>query len=146
VSGQLHAPAALLTGKEPRYPLYRRLGGPESCSGHGGEEKNFQPPPGIDKDIPLFSYVFLPLFNNVAASVYPRNLISETSYLSCLRFGPVVSIINPVRPSFGLGGKKPSCVSILSTDDKRLRCKSWVYSTQKLERNGRTPAHILSAN
>jgi hypothetical protein len=34
-------------GKSPWYPLDRRLGGPQSCSWHGGEEKNSQPPPGI---------------------------------------------------------------------------------------------------
>jgi hypothetical protein len=45
VSGQLHAPAALPPGKEPWYPLDRRLGGPQSRSGRGGEEKNSQPPP-----------------------------------------------------------------------------------------------------
>jgi hypothetical protein len=27
---------ALAQGKDPRYPLYRRLGGPQSRSGHGG--------------------------------------------------------------------------------------------------------------
>jgi hypothetical protein len=37
VSGQRHAPAALYSqGKDPRYPLYRRLGGPQSRSGHRG--------------------------------------------------------------------------------------------------------------
>jgi hypothetical protein len=35
VSGQLHAPAA--QGKCPCYPLGRRLGGPQSHSGRGGE-------------------------------------------------------------------------------------------------------------
>jgi hypothetical protein len=40
VSGQLHAPVALPAGKEPRYTLDRRLGGPQSRSGRGGEEKN----------------------------------------------------------------------------------------------------------
>jgi hypothetical protein len=30
------------------YPLDRRLGGPQSRSGRGGEEKNFQSPPGIE--------------------------------------------------------------------------------------------------
>jgi hypothetical protein len=30
-------------GKSPCYPLDRRLGGPQSMSGRGGEEKNFQP-------------------------------------------------------------------------------------------------------
>jgi hypothetical protein len=35
-------------GKSPWYPLDRRLSGPESRSGRGGEEKNSQPPPGIE--------------------------------------------------------------------------------------------------
>jgi hypothetical protein len=37
-----------LQGKRPRYPLDRRLGGIQSRSGHGGEEKNSQPPPRIE--------------------------------------------------------------------------------------------------
>jgi hypothetical protein len=51
VSGQLHAPAALHQGKEPLLPLDRRLGGPQSRSGHGGEEKNSQPLPGFEAPI-----------------------------------------------------------------------------------------------
>jgi hypothetical protein len=39
-------------GKSPRCPLDRGLGGPQSRSGHGGEEKNFQPPPGIEPQKP----------------------------------------------------------------------------------------------
>jgi len=35
-------------GKEPQYPLDRRLGGPQSRAGRGGEEKNSQLPPGIE--------------------------------------------------------------------------------------------------
>jgi hypothetical protein len=35
-------------GKSSWYPLDRRLGGPQSHSGRGGEEKNSQPPPGIE--------------------------------------------------------------------------------------------------
>jgi hypothetical protein len=38
VSSQLHAPAALLQRKSRWYPLDRRLGGPQSRSGRGGEE------------------------------------------------------------------------------------------------------------
>jgi len=34
-------------GKSPQYLLDRRLGGPQSHYGHGGEEKNLQPLPGI---------------------------------------------------------------------------------------------------
>jgi len=33
--------------KIPWYPIDRRLGGPQSHSGCGGEEKNSQPPPRI---------------------------------------------------------------------------------------------------
>jgi hypothetical protein len=43
MSGQLHAPTALPTGKSPQYPFYRRLGGPQSCSGQYGEVKIFDP-------------------------------------------------------------------------------------------------------
>jgi hypothetical protein len=35
-------------GKSPRYPLDRRLGGPQSPSGRSGEEKNFQTSPGFE--------------------------------------------------------------------------------------------------
>jgi hypothetical protein len=48
VNGQLHAPAALPQGKSPRYPSDRRLGGSQSRSGRGGEEKNSKTPPGIE--------------------------------------------------------------------------------------------------
>jgi hypothetical protein len=53
VSGQLHAPAALPPGKRPWYPLDRRLGGPQSRSGRGGEEKNSQPPPESNPDLSI---------------------------------------------------------------------------------------------
>jgi hypothetical protein len=41
MSGQLHAPAALPPEKSPRYPFYRRLGGPQSKSGRYGEVNIF---------------------------------------------------------------------------------------------------------
>jgi hypothetical protein len=51
VSGQLHATAALPQGKSCWYPLDRRLGGPRSRSGRGGEEKNSQSLPGLEPPI-----------------------------------------------------------------------------------------------
>jgi hypothetical protein len=36
-----------LQGKSPCYPVDRRLGGPQSQYGYGGEEKNSQPLPGL---------------------------------------------------------------------------------------------------
>jgi hypothetical protein len=38
-------------GKSPWYLLDRRLGGPKSRSGRGGEEKNSQPLPGLEPPI-----------------------------------------------------------------------------------------------
>jgi hypothetical protein len=35
-------------GKNPWYPIDRRLGGLQSRSGRGGEEKNSQPLPGLE--------------------------------------------------------------------------------------------------
>jgi hypothetical protein len=48
VSGQPPTPPVLSQGKNAWYPLDRRLDGPQSQSGHGSEEKNSQPPPGIE--------------------------------------------------------------------------------------------------
>jgi hypothetical protein len=53
VSGQLHVPAALTPGKESCYPLARRLGGPQSRSGRGGEEKNSKPPQESNPRTPI---------------------------------------------------------------------------------------------
>jgi hypothetical protein len=47
-SDQLHAPVALPPGKEPHCPLDRNLGGPQSRSGRGVEEKNSQPLQGFE--------------------------------------------------------------------------------------------------
>jgi hypothetical protein len=40
-------------GKSPYYPLYRRLGGPQSRSGRGGEDNNSQPSSGIEPQNPI---------------------------------------------------------------------------------------------
>jgi hypothetical protein len=63
MSGQLHAPAALSSGKQPQYPLCRRLGGPQSQSGRYEEEKCFLPLKGIEPrfiDSPTCSLVAIP--------------------------------------------------------------------------------------
>jgi hypothetical protein len=48
VSDQVYAPPTYPQGKSLRYPFDRRLGGPQNRSGHGVEERNFQPPAGIE--------------------------------------------------------------------------------------------------
>jgi hypothetical protein len=40
-----------MEGKNPWHPLYRRLGGLQSRSERGGEEKNPQPLPGLEPSI-----------------------------------------------------------------------------------------------
>jgi hypothetical protein len=42
---------ALPLGKNPWYPLDRRLGGSQSQFGCGGEEKNSHPQPGLEPPI-----------------------------------------------------------------------------------------------
>jgi hypothetical protein len=51
VIGQLHARTLYLQGKSPWYQLDRRLGGHQSRSARGGEEKNSQPLPGLEPPI-----------------------------------------------------------------------------------------------
>jgi hypothetical protein len=48
VNGQLHATAALPSGKEPTVPIGYETGGPQSRSGRGSEENNSQSPPEIE--------------------------------------------------------------------------------------------------
>jgi hypothetical protein len=45
VGGQRHAQAVLPPGKGTRYPLYRRLGGPQALS---GQVLKISPPPVFD--------------------------------------------------------------------------------------------------
>jgi hypothetical protein len=52
VSGQLHDLDRFTTReKAPWYPLDRRMGGPQSRSGRGGEEIYSQPLPGFETPI-----------------------------------------------------------------------------------------------
>jgi hypothetical protein len=47
VSGYLHTLTTLPHGKNPQYPLNRRLDGPQKCSGQFGEKRNLLLLPGI---------------------------------------------------------------------------------------------------
>jgi hypothetical protein len=48
VSGQFHAPEALLPGKEILVPIRLEAGWAQSRFGRGGEERNSQPPLGTE--------------------------------------------------------------------------------------------------
>jgi hypothetical protein len=56
--------------------LDRRLGGPHSRSGRGGEEKNSQPPPGIEpQNLVAIPTELSRLFRNPYIFSKPRNYV-----------------------------------------------------------------------
>jgi hypothetical protein len=60
--------------RSPRYSLDRRLGGPQSRSGRGGEEKNSQPLPGLEP----------PIFHPVA-----QRYTTEVSWILLRKYGKI---------------------------------------------------------
>jgi hypothetical protein len=77
----------------PQHPLDRRLIGPQSQSGHGGEEKISQPLPGFEP--PIFQFIAQSYITEL--SWLPR--VSEYGLeSSCLREEPVASSIKCKLP------------------------------------------------
>jgi hypothetical protein len=89
VGGQRHAPAALPPGKETRYPLYRRLGGPQ---GRSGRLRKISPPPGID---PRTVQPVASRYTNCAIPAqynrYFCQITRKTKGHNCCRYCPTVS-------------------------------------------------------
>jgi hypothetical protein len=81
VRGQLHTRPLYPQGNSSWYPVDRRLGGPQSRSGRGGEEKNSQSLPGFE-----------PPFIQLAAQSY-------TTELSWLLFQNSILIISSATTS-----------------------------------------------
>jgi hypothetical protein len=83
VCGQLHTPAALPPGKEPFYPLDRRLSGPQSRSGRGSEENSFQPVPGLEPPIiqPVAQRYTTELSRLFILDRYASNLNSPSTFI-----------------------------------------------------------------
>jgi hypothetical protein len=71
VGGQHHVAVALPPGRSPRYPLYRRLGGPQSRSGRFREVKILYPSRGSNSD------------PSVVQTVAKRYNDYATAYLTC---------------------------------------------------------------
>jgi hypothetical protein len=67
-------------GKSPWYPLDRRLGGLQSRSGRGGEEKNFQTLPGLET--PIIQPVAIAAPYILEGINYPEQLWGPPSLLS----------------------------------------------------------------
>jgi hypothetical protein len=70
VSGQLHAPAALLRGKNTRYSLDRRLDGPQSRTGRG---ENYWPYQECNSN-PLVAQPVASRYNDYAIPAPDRRL------------------------------------------------------------------------
>jgi hypothetical protein len=90
--------------KSPWYPLVRRLGGPQSRSGRGGEEKNFQPRRESNPRTPIVQPVAqrytdwaITALSSGSTRVYPKvsglAALSENSkWYSSLPIGASVSL------------------------------------------------------
>ena len=87
VGGQRHAPVALPPGKT-RYPLYRRLGGPQ---GQSGQVRNTSPLAGFD---PRTVQPLASCYNDYAPPAHNIKYISKWGYaveqlVEALRYKPV---------------------------------------------------------
>jgi hypothetical protein len=119
---QLHAPAALYPrGKRPRYPLYWRLGGPQSRSRHRGYRKN-----------PLYlrqrSNLDRPVVQSVArhyidwATPAPQNLLGSLCNYSKAFTGQFSLCVHTERNTF-------SSVLCILKNEIKSRYEIWNYNT-----------------
>jgi hypothetical protein len=83
VSGLRHALAALLPRKkDPRYPLYRRLGGPQSWSGYRGYSENpfcLCSESNLDRTVVQSAVRYFTEWVNLASSASLTHLFSNIS-------------------------------------------------------------------
>jgi hypothetical protein len=104
-------------GKSPSYPLNRRLGGPQSRSGHGSIEKNSQPPRN-----PIVEPVLA--VNPLGTRVYPNvsGLAARSEnckWYSSLPLGAVVSLFVSQSSEF-CRHNLLCCLSVTNTKGKRI--------------------------
>jgi hypothetical protein len=109
--------------KSTWYPLDRRLGGPQSRSGRGGEEKNSQPPPGIEPsnpDRPARSLVAIPtelsrLFASHSSVIHFTILTAEG-----VLYKPQCSSFCGSRPKCSQSGPVNKTYEIAAADEWRV--------------------------
>jgi hypothetical protein len=77
VNGHLHAPAALSPGKKHLVLADKRLGGIQSRSGRGSEEKNSQPLSGLEP--PIIQHV-AQRYTTELSRHRRRTVLSQTSH------------------------------------------------------------------
>lgn len=85
MSGQLHVPANLPSGKNPRYPMDTRLGEPQSRQGRCREQKNLAD--GNRTLIPWFSNTWCnPYTTSVAYKLDEEHAKQYLCILACRRY------------------------------------------------------------
>jgi hypothetical protein len=74
-------------GKNPGYSLDRRLGGPQSRSGRGGEEKSSQPLPGLEPLIiqPVAQRPTTELSRFLVNRLCPKQVLKGLAWCICVR-------------------------------------------------------------
>jgi hypothetical protein len=84
VSSQLHDPAALPQGKEPLATIALEVEWAQSRSGRGGEEKNSQPPPGLEPPIiqPVAEPYTTELSQLLRAKLFVVRIITVIHYIN----------------------------------------------------------------
>jgi len=112
VGGHHHAPAALPPKKESRFPLYRRLGGPQ---GGSGWVLKISPPPGFDP------WTVQPVA--FQAMYEPKNVGTNSGNLSlCVKLTPLftnkVTLYIWCFGIFSPNGKHCFCYFVLKNGDK----------------------------
>jgi hypothetical protein len=120
-------------GKGPWYPLDRRLGGSQSRSGRGGEEKNSEPPPGIEPQNPdrPARYIYICIWNiYTSGGLCTLQILLHVCELSATLLHPFLA--NKLHLSAVLVFKSPRfnrCATCIQ------RCDDILYSVMFLTRN-----------
>jgi hypothetical protein len=93
-------------GKSPLYPLHRRLGGPQSRSGQGGEEKNPSPRQESNSRIPIVQPVTQRYTDWAITALLLCTIVGNSCESVGLRFFNkcMKAAMNISRPSFLLHG------------------------------------------
>jgi len=91
VGGESHAPAALPPGKETRYPLYSRLGGPQGRSGRvwkissptGFDPRTVQPVESRYTDYDIAAHVYIYIYSRWGRNFPPVQTSPGVQQASC---------------------------------------------------------------
>jgi len=113
-------------GKSPSYPLDKRLVGLQSRSGRGGEERNSQPPPGLEP--PIITSPFSGIWTSEMLVSHPNNTLRRNPEELDLKYHRCESHRNRMNyKSFGFMMNdtctRYSWIYLFCQDNKKLRAE-----------------------